>query len=164
MWQEYLNIKNIDYLYLSIVYLICFIFMCSKKTEYFCFILLYILNFYFLITFLSNDKSETMKKLIFIIGWILLFVANTILIRTYILLHGVYGSRQIDFGDIKNLEIKNNLKLTLIFGTISLWILYFFDFKSAFALPVIILSSVSVYLSQRLSRKTRIISTPNNRG
>lgn len=162
MWREYINTINIDYLYLFAVYIICFIFMCIKETEFFCFILLYILNLYFLISFLSQDKSGTMKKMSIIIGWVLLFVANTILIKTYISLHNVYASRPIDFGDIKNLEIKNNLKITLILGTISLWILYFFDFKIAFTLPVMILSSTSIYLSQLLSDKTNIISTPNN--
>jgi hypothetical protein len=68
-------------------------------------------------------------KLIFIISWILLMVANSLLINTYRILYTKYAKLEqpIDLGDSKNYDIRDRLKILMICNTILLWILIIYS-------------------------------------
>jgi hypothetical protein len=128
-------------------------------------------------------------RIIFIISLILLVIANSLLINTYRLLHAQYEKvgKPIDLGDPKNYSTKDTLKITMICNTILLWILliyseyktiqiklpqnYFGMFlddvnkginnqKIFFSTISIMFSCLNIYLSNKLAKNTKTISTP----
>jgi hypothetical protein len=109
-------------------------------------------------------------KIIFLMSWTLLLVANSILINTYRVLHrkfSEYGSA-INLGDPKNYNMKDNLKTLMICNTILLWglLLYPFNINKneimlVLSITTLTISSVSVYLSQQLGNNTKTITTPS---
>jgi hypothetical protein len=109
-------------------------------------------------------------RIIFLISWSLLLVANSILINTFRILHSKYSEygKEIDLGDPKNYNLKDNLKISMICSTILLWGLLFFpsnEDRMMMALSIIALttSSISIYLSQQLGNNTKTISTPSKK-
>jgi hypothetical protein len=113
-------------------------------------------------------------KLIFIISWSLLLVANSILINTFRILHTKYSEygKEVNLGDPNNYNLKDNLKISMICSTILLWGLLVFPFifsqgrneQMVFLSGVTLMtSSISIYLSQKLGNNTKTISTPSNK-
>jgi hypothetical protein len=129
-------------------------------------------------------------KSIFIVSWILLMVANSLLINTYRILYTQYAKveQPIDLGDPKNYITKDRLKITMICNTILLWILLIYSeyvgeksqtkpsqyvsmIYKGFEInnQMVFLSAISItfsclniYLSDKLSKNTNKISTPFN--
>lgn len=199
-------LESMKYIFMIVAYILCIVYMYKPNTEYMCFILFIVLHVFLLILFFGSSVKNigsSIKifpfdigiwngfvpiKFIFIIGWILLLVANSILIQTYRVLHAAFGTvgQPIDLGDSDNYLSKDNLKIFMIITTILLWILMTFNSvnvenilqKTKFniflnnikqiknsssliiAISTLLFSSLSVYLSQQLGSNTRTITTP----
>lgn len=194
-----MSITNIldylKYIYVLVLYVICFVYMFKGKTEYISFIILISLNIFsllFVFTLKGTGSKLTLipfhillwdgtipLKIIYIISWFLLLVANAILINTYRLLHSKYSivGKSVDLGDPKNYRIKDGLKTTIILNIIFLWILFisitlidnisFYNketniFKLFVSIGSLSLSSINIYQSKTLANNTKIITTPSS--
>jgi hypothetical protein len=135
---------------------------------------------------LWNGKIST--NLIFEISWTLLLISHSLLINTYRVLHKAFlvVGKSIDLGDVSNYSLKDNLKVFMITTTVFLWMLILiniFDYNSTtsqtsskmkrlwfitknntaitVSVGALVFSSLSVYYSQLLMKRTSIITTQN---
>ena len=85
-----LEIEN--YVFMSILYVLCFVYLFKVNTEYICFILLLILNLFYILIFLtdiegtSNVEIFTIEipiRIIILIQWFLLIYSNSWFINTF---------------------------------------------------------------------------------
>lgn len=141
-------LETTKFIFLFIAYILCFIFLEKTNTEYICYILFLVLHIFLLTLFISSGMAKGIGNMItvipfnilmwdgkvpiniiFILGWALLFVATSILINTYRVLHKAFSSidKPIDLGDFKNYTIKEHLKIFMIVSTILLWVLFTFN-------------------------------------
>lgn len=202
--------ESMKYVYMLVAYILCIVYMYYDNTEYICFILFIVLHIFLLFIFFSSGAGKSIGQMvtvlpfnfvvwdgkvplsfIFLVGWALLLVANSILINTYRVLHAAFGTvgKPVDLGDPKNYILKKYLKITMIISTIFLWMLFTFNFinklprniingnqtrfdkiinqikdKSLIIISIntIFFASLSIYLSQQLASKTKTITTPHN--
>ena len=198
--------EKFQYVSIFVAYVLCCVFMYKPNTEYVCFILFLVLHIIFLILFFSSGvgmgnmvrvlpfelviwNGYIPISMIFIIGWILELVANSILIQTYRVLHSTFGTvgKPVDLGDPKNYNLKDNLKKTMIISTFFLSLLFTFNNNSnllivnpksridkifnqiiksknnilvIITVGTLVFSSLSVYFAQILGGNTKTIATP----
>ena len=187
---------------LFVLQTVCFIFMYQKNVEFLSFILILVMHIFLLFQYLSLSRNGNIISIVpfiimgwdgkvpldilFIISWGLLLTSISFLVNTYHRLQNMYTSvgKSVNLGDKKNYKIKNNLKKSIIFGTLFLWVLFCCETikfspisysvrfladameKSSNNLLLsttylsLITSSISVYLSNNFSNAMKIISSP----
>lgn len=180
-----------NHLFFLSIYVLCFIYLFQVNTEYPSMILLALLNFvYILVHFISVSETnvkilgfEVPLRVIILIIWSLLMMANIWLVKTYINLRATFSKKgeKINLGKKENFEDKKNLKFMLVYGTISLLMLHILSdyngvlmsiiskranclaerntMKIVFSAIGLVTSFASALLSDRFSSNTNIITT-----
>jgi hypothetical protein len=171
-----------EHISISLLYLLCFIFMFKKNTEHLCFILLLVLNVFLFIMLLSLKSPakifllpqrfldvQVSMNFLFIIPWVFIITANSQLVNTYRVIHKASEStgKTIKLGN--NAVYKDNLKIFLIFSTISIGLIYISIFNYIqnekynsivilIGIISLISSIISLYISNNLANRTELIS------
>lgn len=190
---------------LLLLQIICFVFMYNKNAEFLSLILLLVVHLLFLLQFVSLNQNglyvtvlpffflgwngKLPLSILFIASWILLLTTFSIFINTYCRIRGVYTSigKEVHLGSRRNYKMKENVKISIICGTIFLWVLFgceiirippstfqnklFSSFyqavqKSSNNLILLtsclslIISSSSIVLAQQWESTMKIITTP----
>lgn len=183
--------KYIRYIYILLAYFICIFYMYKPNTEYLCFILFLILHIFLLLLFLTSRNmgrfntitlfnAELPIGFFFTIAWILLVVANSMIIQTYRSLHIIFEKvgKPVDLGDLNNVILKDYLKICMIVSTFLLLTLFTFneiniklmDTLSNNTMNKILIgvssgallySCLSVYIANLIGVITNTITTPN---
>lgn len=181
-----LDIEN--YIFLVVLYILCFVYLFKVNTEYLCSILLIILNIFYLLLFLSDIEGnsniklflftpvEIPLKLIILIFWSLLIASNSWFINTLEKVHRKFSNSEkgSNFGSEENYKIKDYIKILLVCGTILLLLVHLISLQivqshipksirinSVKLLVIVIglaLTSVSIYMNDKLSSNTKIIT------
>lgn len=181
-----LDIEN--YIFLVVLYILCFVYLFKVNTEYLCSILLIILNIFYLLLFLSDIEGnsniklflftpvEIPLKLIILIFWSLLIASNSWFINTLEKVHRKFSNSEkgSNFGSEENYKIKDYVKILLVCGTILLLLVHLISLQivqshipksirinSVKLLVIVIglaLTSVSIYMNDKLSSNTKIIT------
>jgi hypothetical protein len=178
-----MSVQIENYLFMMVLYILCFIYIFSLRTEYVCLILLICLNLFYVLLFLSDiNKSVLIQifiykipvRIIILLLWLLLMVSNNWLINTFRILRAKFTNSDtgIDLGSKKNHKTKNQIILLLVCSVI---LLLFLHLLSISVLPTLnpatnvltliiivvclILTSITIHLNDELSSNTRIITT-----
>lgn len=181
-----LDIEN--YIFLVILYILCFVYLFKVNTEYLCSILLIILNIFYLLLFLSDIEGisniklfiftpvEIPLKLIILIFWLLLIASNSWFINTLEKVHRKFSNSEkgSNFGSEENYKIKEYIKILLVCGTILLLLVHLISLQivesyipksiriNSVKLLIIavglVLTSISIYMNDKLSSNTNIIT------
>lgn len=127
-----------NYIFMLVLYLLCFVYLYYLNTEYICIILLIFLNLFYLLLFYNDiDDYSTVKlflfvplefpvRIIILIWWVLLIISNSWLINTMSILRKKFIHKEtgINLGKKSNYMTKNYLLASLICGTILFWVLH----------------------------------------
>jgi hypothetical protein len=181
-----LDIEN--YVFLVVLYILCFVYFFKVNTEYLCSILLIILNVFYLLLFLSDIEGnsninlfiftpvEIPLKLIILFFWLLLIASNSWFINTLEKVHRKFSNSEkgSNFGSEENYKIKDYIKILLVCGTILLLLIHLISLQVAQSyipksirmnsvkLLVIVIglvsTSISIYMNDKLSSNTNIIT------
>lgn len=146
--------------------IICFVFMYNKKAEFLSIILLLALHVIFLLQFVTLNRNglyvtvlpflllgwdgRLPLSVLFVISWILLLTTFAIFVNTYRRLHGTYGSidKEVDLGDRINYTLKENVKRSVLFSTIIMWVLFGYEIIGASMISHLVRQNQNRYLNQ----------------
>ena len=178
-----MSVQIENYLFMMVLYILCFIYIFSVRTEYVCLILLICLNLFYVLLFLGDiNKSVLIQifiykipvRIIILLLWLLLMVSNSWLINTFRILRAKFSNSDtgIDLGSKSNYKTKNQIILLLV---CSVTLLLFLHLLSISVLPTLnpainvltliiivvccILTSITIQLNDQLSSNTKIITT-----
>lgn len=143
-----------NYVFMLILYILCFVYLFKVNTEYICFILLLILNLFYILIFLSDIEGtsnveiftlEIPIRIIILILWFLLIYSNSWFINTFDKLRRKFNNETGAGFGTPNYNAKNLIKIYLVLGSILLILLHLVSVKD---IPTIIpTNSVKILLS-----------------
>lgn len=127
-----------NYIFMLVLYILCFIYIFYINTQYICLILLIVLNLFYILLFYSDINNDSVMKLfvffpleipvriIILFWWLLLMSSNSWLINTLSTLRKKFidNDTGINLGKESNYENKNHLIIFLVCSTVLLWILH----------------------------------------
>ena len=175
-----------NYAFMLVLYVLCFVYLFFPNTEYVCLIFLLILNLFYAMLFYSDvhnwSKIDFLSikipmKIVIIMWWLSLMISNSWMINTYGNLRKKFENSEsgINIG-VKNHDIKKQILILLVCNIALFLFLHLLSIhgdepkKSAklilentikiiTTLSGVAISSVLLYLNDKLSTNTKIITT-----
>lgn len=183
-----MSIQIENYGFMVVLYVLCFVYIFYPNTEYICFIILIVLNLFYLLLFYNDIDTrssinvlslEIPVKMVIILWWLSLMSSNAWLIDTYRKLRVNFEKIEtgINLGERKNYVMKNQIIILLIFNIILFLFLHLLSIqyssqksvvidlipknmiKIIITLSGVVISSTLLYLNNELSTNTKIITT-----
>lgn len=166
-----------NYLFILVLYILCFVYLFSVNTEYICLILLLFLNLFYILLYYNDVDNSSLElffmipfqipvRMILFIWWLLIIISNSWILNTFGILHKKFGREGVNFGSKKNHQMKNTILATLLISTVLLWVLHMISImdlplvgsmKIVLIMIGITITSISVYLNDELESNTKVI-------
>ena len=175
-----------NYGFMSVLYVLCFVYLFYPNTEYVCLIFLMILNIFYVLLFLSDVDNLSQidilsinipMRVVIILWWLSLLISNSWLINTYRKLRKKFENSEsgINIGE-NNKNIKKQILILLVCNIILFVFVHLLSMqgvestgsakivskntiKIITTLSGVAISTTLLYLNNKLSTNTKIITT-----
>lgn len=168
---------------MMVLYVLCFVYIFFKNTEYVCLVLLLCLNIFYILLFSGDIGNTTIDLFIFytlniptrvmtLLLWVLIMISNSWLIMTLMTLRSKFlnSDSGINLGSKYNYIIKDKIIIFLICSSIAMLSLHLLSvaqipfipnnrLKLIVLIAGFLLTTVSLQLNNELSSNTKIITS-----
>lgn len=156
-----------NYGFMLVLYVLCFVYLFYPNTEYVCLIFLLILNFFYVLLFLSDVNNlsridilsiEIPMKIVIILWWSSLLISNSWLINTYINLRKKFenSASGINIGE-NNKNIKKQILILLVCNIILFVFVHLLSIEESSSVSAKIMSKNTIDIMSKNTMK--IITT-----
>lgn len=174
-----------NYGFMLVLYVLCFVYLFYPNTEYVCLIFLMILNLFYVLLFLGDVNNLSQidilsinipMRVVIILWWLSLLISNSWLINTYRNLRKKFENSEsgINIGE-NNKNIKKQILILLVCNIILFVFVHLLSMqvespgsakimskntiKIITTLSGVAISTILLYLNDKLSTNTKIITT-----